>query len=160
MIVSLFRVEQFFDANNINNSGINNNNDCHMIWFSNTHFLHSIRNDVGIQSIQTTQTTTMTSPTLLSSSDDTITTPHHPKIPITLPGGYLGSGKTSTLQNLLTNNGGLRTSVIVNDMASVNIDQKLIVIFVNYHHHTGRTWIVLDSEDVTELKNGCVCVVL
>ena len=78
------------------------------------------------------------------------TTHPHPHPPITQT-----SGKTFTLQNLLTNNDGLRIDVIVNDVVSVNIDQKLIV-----NPSTATTTpdgLGLGSEDVTELKNGCVC---
>ena len=65
-----------------------------------------------------------------------------PKIPMVLLSGFLGSGKTSTLQYLLENTEAVRIGVIVNDMASVNIDAKLI---------SQRT------NGVIELQNGCVC---
>lgn len=72
--------------------------------------------------------------------------PEAPKqIPVTLLAGFLGSGKTTTLQNLLTNNQGLKIGIIVNDVASVNIDNKLLAN-PNY-----------SSEETVELQNGCAC---
>lgn len=64
------------------------------------------------------------------------------KVPIILLAGFLGAGKTSTLQNLLENSEGAKIGVIVNDVASVNIDAKLVA----------------GSQDgVVELQNGCAC---
>uniref|UniRef100_A0A7S2R1L9 CobW C-terminal domain-containing protein n=1 Tax=Eucampia antarctica TaxID=49252 RepID=A0A7S2R1L9_9STRA len=63
-------------------------------------------------------------------------------IPITLLAGFLGSGKTSTLKHLLENKEGVRIGVIVNDVASVNIDNKLIS---------------REAGDTVELQNGCAC---
>jgi len=65
-------------------------------------------------------------------------------IPITVLAGFLGSGKTTLLQNLLENNEGLRIGVIVNDVASVNIDSKLVS---NENKAAG----------MVELQNGCAC---
>ena len=65
-------------------------------------------------------------------------------IPITVLSGFLGSGKTTLLQNLLQNNQGLRIAVIVNDVAAINIDSKLVA-----------------TEDqaagMVQLQNGCAC---
>lgn len=65
-------------------------------------------------------------------------------IPITVLAGFLGSGKTTLLQNFLENNEGLKIAVIVNDVASVNIDSKLVK---NQNQAAG----------MVELQNGCAC---
>jgi len=67
-------------------------------------------------------------------------------IPITLLSGFLGTGKTTTLQYLLENKDNLRIGVIVNDVASINIDRKLLAKKKD------------NNEDgIIELQNGCVC---
>ena len=67
------------------------------------------------------------------------------QIPMTLLAGFLGSGKTTTLQNLLTNNDGLKIGIIVNDVASINIDSKLL------------SNPIFSSTETIELQNGCAC---
>jgi len=72
---------------------------------------------------------------------------------VTLLSGFLGSGKTSTLQHLLENTDGVRIGVIVNDMASVNIDAKLIS---NTNSNTSNS-VSNNNGGVVELQNGCAC---
>ncbi|CAB9512740.1 CobW domain-containing protein [Seminavis robusta] len=68
------------------------------------------------------------------------------KTPIILLAGFLGTGKTTTLKHLLENTEGSRIGVIVNDVASVNIDAKLV-----------SSMPESASEDMIELQNGCAC---
>lgn len=68
--------------------------------------------------------------------------------PITLLAGFLGSGKTTTLQNLLSNKEGMKIGIIVNDVASINIDSKLL---------SNPNTPLIGSEETVELQNGCAC---
>lgn len=74
-------------------------------------------------------------------------------IPTILLAGFLGSGKTTTLKHLLENNSNIKIGTIVNDVASVNIDAKLI------SNSGSSTMGELDdyAEGVVELQNGCAC---
>ena len=67
--------------------------------------------------------------------------------PTTLLGGFLGAGKTTALTHLLTNREGLRIAVLVNDVASVNVDAMVV----------RRTTIDADGVEMVQLENGCVC---
>jgi G3E family GTPase len=63
-------------------------------------------------------------------------------IPIILIGGYLGSGKTTYLNRLLSEANGRKIAVLVNDFGAINIDASLIEDSV---------------DDVVALQNGCIC---
>jgi len=70
------------------------------------------------------------------------------KTPITVLNGYLGAGKTTLLNNLVNNNQGLKIAVIVNDLAELNIDSKLI---------THNSEVKELDNNLIELTNGCIC---
>jgi G3E family GTPase len=72
-------------------------------------------------------------------------------IPITVLSGFLGSGKTSLLQHLLQNKQGLRIAIIVNDVASVNIDSKLIM------SSSSSSLDDSGASGMVQLQNGCAC---
>lgn len=48
------------------------------------------------------------------------------EIPVLLLTGYLGSGKTTLVNHILSNKRGIKFAVIVNDLGEVNIDAELI----------------------------------
>ncbi|CAM9278731.1 unnamed protein product [Ascophyllum nodosum] len=70
------------------------------------------------------------------------------RTPITLISGFLGAGKTSLLQSLLRNREGVRIGMVVNDMAEVNVDAKLV------RDDPSAQGAGADS---VELQNGCIC---
>lgn len=72
--------------------------------------------------------------------------------PITLLTGYLGAGKTTLMNHILTNQDGYKVAVIVNDIGEVNIDAKLIA--------DGGFIQEKDSGKVVPLSNGCICCTL
>ena len=72
----------------------------------------------------------------------------YPEIPILLLTGYLGSGKTTLVNKILSNERGIRFAVIVNDIGEVNIDADLIA----------KGGIVGQNDDsLVALQNGCIC---
>jgi G3E family GTPase len=77
-------------------------------------------------------------------------------IPITILSGFLGSGKTTLLQNMLQNKEGLKIAVVVNDVASVNIDSKLIARDSTTPSSIG-SGTSSKSDGMVELQNGCAC---
>ncbi len=64
------------------------------------------------------------------------------KIPVTVITGFLGAGKTTLVNHLLTQNSGANIGVIVNEFGEVGIDGELIVA---------------DEEALIEIRNGCIC---
>lgn len=72
--------------------------------------------------------------------------------PITILTGYLGAGKTTLMNHILTNQQGYKVAVIVNDIGEVNIDAKLI--------SDGGFIQEEDKGNVVPLSNGCICCTL
>jgi G3E family GTPase len=63
-------------------------------------------------------------------------------IPFTVVGGFLGSGKTTLINELLRGSSRRRVAVLVNDFGAINVDARLI------ESSDGET---------LELANGCIC---
>ncbi|MFO1163212.1 MAG: GTP-binding protein [Reyranellaceae bacterium] len=64
------------------------------------------------------------------------------RLPVTLVTGFLGSGKTTLVNHILTNRRGVRAAVLVNELGAIGIDNDLIV----------------DTDGgMIELSNGCIC---
>ena len=73
------------------------------------------------------------------------------QVPITLLTGYLGAGKTTLMNHILSNQQGYKVAVIVNDIGEVNIDSSLI-----------QKGGMVQEEDssLVPLTNGCICCTL
>lgn len=63
-------------------------------------------------------------------------------IPVTIIGGYLGSGKTTLINNLLRHADGKKLAILVNEFGELPIDADLIEA---------------EEGDVISLSGGCVC---
>lgn len=65
------------------------------------------------------------------------------KIPVTVITGFLGAGKTSLLNHLISCYPNKKFAIIENEFGEVNIDSELVANIKN--------------EDIFELSNGCIC---
>ena len=70
------------------------------------------------------------------------------KIPATVITGFLGSGKTTMIRNLLENADGKRIALIINEFGDLGVDGGLL---------KGCGIEACRDEDVIELNNGCIC---
>ena len=71
------------------------------------------------------------------------------EVPIVLITGYLGSGKTTLMQNILKQEK-RKIALIVNDMGSINIDASIL----------NKTGNQVAQVEMVEMQNGCICCTL
>ncbi|MDK3074495.1 cobalamin biosynthesis protein CobW [Sedimentitalea sp. JM2-8] len=70
------------------------------------------------------------------------------KLPVTVITGFLGSGKTTLISQLMQNPGGKRLAVVVNEFGDVGVDGDIL-----------KSCAIPDcpAENIVELANGCIC---
>ena len=70
------------------------------------------------------------------------------KIPVTIITGFLGSGKTTLISQLMKNPLGKRLAVIVNEFGDIGVDGEIL---------KGCAIPNCPEENIMELANGCIC---
>lgn len=70
------------------------------------------------------------------------------KLPVTVITGFLGSGKTTLISQLIQNPGGKRLAVVVNEFGDVGVDGDIL-----------KSCAIPNcpAENIMELANGCIC---
>ena len=74
-------------------------------------------------------------------------------LPITIIGGYLGTGKTTLINHLLRNADGLRLAILVNEFGSLSIDEDLIVQPPTPANADASE----KNQNLISIAGGCVC---
>ena len=69
------------------------------------------------------------------------------RVPVTIITGFLGSGKTTLVNHILTEKHGLRLAVIENEFGEIGVDDLLIKSNRKYE----------SDEEIVEMLNGCIC---
>lgn len=67
------------------------------------------------------------------------------KIPVTIITGFLGSGKTTLINQLLKQTGEEKIAVIINEFGDIGVDHHLVLNV---------------KEDIYQMNNGCLCCTL
>jgi cobalamin biosynthesis protein CobW len=71
-----------------------------------------------------------------------------PKIPATVITGFLGAGKTTMIRSMLSDAGGKKIALIVNEFGYLGVDGDIL---------KGCGAENCTEEDIVELTNGCIC---
>ncbi len=71
------------------------------------------------------------------------------EVPVVIITGYLGSGKTTLMQNILKQEK-RKIALIVNDMGSINIDASIL----------NKTGNKVAQVEMVQMQNGCICCTL
>ena len=69
------------------------------------------------------------------------------RVPVTLLTGFLGSGKTTLFNHILSSSHGKKIAIIQNEFGEVGIDDRLMAKHTEY----------AQTEEIVEVLNGCVC---
>ena len=69
------------------------------------------------------------------------------RVPVTILSGFLGSGKTTLFNHILTASHGKKIAVIQNEFGEVGIDDALMAANTKF----------ASEQEIVEVLNGCVC---
>jgi cobalamin biosynthesis protein CobW len=69
------------------------------------------------------------------------------KVPVTVVTGFLGSGKTTLIRNLIANANGKKLAVLVNEFGSEGVDGEILKSCADSN---------CPAENIVELANGCI----
>ena len=69
------------------------------------------------------------------------------RVPVTILTGFLGSGKRTLLNHIITDTHGKKIAIIENEFGDTSIDDALIA----------RNSKFSSDEEIIEVLNGCVC---
>ena len=71
------------------------------------------------------------------------------RIPVTIITGFLGSGKTTLIRHIISNAGGKRLALIVNEFGDIGMDAAML---------GDRAYNGGQIDNIIELANGCIFV--